>query len=87
MTKSRQESAILRTMLQLDLPAFAACVLRYRAKKQGQTVEEVIEAMLWEGCNLDEAQDVARESSLASRAFREWLTFAYNARREQRKRK
>jgi predicted nucleic-acid-binding protein len=72
-------------MLQLDLPAFAVYVLRYRAKKQRQTVEEVIEAMLWNGCDLEEAQNVARESSLATRAFQEWLTFAYNTRQQRRK--
>jgi hypothetical protein len=75
----------LRTALQLDLPAFAVCVLRYRAKQQGETVEEVIEAMLWSGCDLEEAQNVARESSLAARAFKEWLTFAYNTRQQRRK--
>ncbi len=77
----------LRVELQLDFSAFAVCVLRYRAKERGQTIEEVVEAMLWDGCDLNEAQEVARESSLAGRAFQEWLTFAYNARREERRKK
>lgn len=55
------------------LPAFVGLVLRHRAKKQGSTVAQVIEGLLWEHVHVDELQAVAQRSDYAGRVFLEWF--------------
>jgi len=72
---------MLYTDLSLRLSAFAVLVLERRARNQRRTIAEVIEALLWNDCYVDEAQAVARKSAIAARAFRVWLSDAVASRK------
>ncbi len=72
---------VLYTDLLLRLSAFAVLVLQRRARNQHRTIAEIIEALLWNDCYVDEAQEVAQESTIAGRAFQVWLSDAATRRK------
>jgi hypothetical protein len=65
----KRETSVVR----LKLSAFAVFVLRRRALRNGQTLAETVESLLWDNVGIAEAQTVVSESPEAARAFRAWF--------------
>ncbi len=69
--------------VRLKLPRFALLVLRRRAKRQGRTLSDVLESLVWDAIWMDEVQAVTNESPEAARAFKAWFTFAVKRRKKK----
>jgi hypothetical protein len=66
----------LHSDLRIKIPAFAALVLRQRAKDRGESVSAVVEALILEGIMVDELGAMMLRSRDFAASVEAWFRYA-----------
>jgi hypothetical protein len=74
--KSSTETGKLYSELRVKLPAFAADILRQRAREGGESVSAVVESLVLEGVMVDELRAVMERSPELAASVEAWFRFA-----------